>query len=145
MSEKLKPCDECGKNISINAHQCPKCGFKSQVKCQICHSNIPSDSKICPECGDPKPIEKYPKISTQKIGGKISSVAKSNSVKVTLKIFLILIVSFTGLIVFGLLREIGVRGAIPSAILVGVFFLIIRFIWRFNNHQEEELSTQKKS
>jgi hypothetical protein len=49
-------CSNCNKNISKDAIECPKCGWKRTLLCRVCSEKIPFNSIICPECGDPKPF-----------------------------------------------------------------------------------------
>lgn len=137
MSEKLNKCNECGKNISINTTQCPKCGAKPEKECQVCHSNIPFDSLSCPDCGEPNPFKKCIKVSVKKVGGKISSVAKSNPVKITLKIIAIIVVWFLSLFFFAIIK-LFFTGALIGVLIFGSAFIVSRLIWRSNTTKKEE-------
>ena len=135
---KLKKCEKCGNYISLNAKQCPKCGLKSEKECNVCHSYIPCDSKFCPECGEPNPIKKLPQVRVKDVGAQISHLAESKAVITSIKIFLLIIVWFMGLVIWGLMREYIIRGALVDVVVFGSLFLITRFVWRFNGPQKRK-------
>jgi len=60
----LKPCRECGKQVSTEAATCPKCGVSSPAQyagalaeCRKCGKGIGSREKQCPHCGRKDPTQ----------------------------------------------------------------------------------------
>lgn len=50
----LIKCEECGKEISSSAKECPHCGYKSDSKvCPDCGKKVSEGMDSCPSCGCP--------------------------------------------------------------------------------------------
>lgn len=87
-------CEECGKEISDKAKQCPNCGFVKKIKiiCSECNFENDSKNKICQNCGSPLESNKQNSINLKEF------IFKSK-----FKFFII------GIIVIVLIGGIGIR------------------------------------
>lgn len=47
----LRPCPECGRQISDEAEDCPGCGAPQPCRCADCGTPVDDDATECPECG----------------------------------------------------------------------------------------------
>lgn len=67
----LVKCEECGKNISEDAKQCPNCGYVKKVKiiCPECKAENDKKCKACKNCG--APLSKQNKFSIDLTGNKL--------------------------------------------------------------------------
>ena len=64
----LIKCNECGKEMSDHAKQCPHCGCDNNIMfCPECDKQLSSKASLCPNCGCP--IKKNKNIENEEING----------------------------------------------------------------------------
>lgn len=69
---------------------------------------------------------------------------KGNTMRTTLKVIFIVLIFIIGSIIKGIMKDVGIRGAIPKLALVWGMLAAMCAIWKYNPQKADEIANSPK-